>query len=769
MKYRELIAPGREAPVGNQVDEFDEFDERDVAPELDPWPTHARRRLELLPPDRPGRHLAPLGLVALAVGFNLWILRAEILPVLNVNDSGMHLSMVRLALERIQEGHLPFDAWYPYLGLGSSWFHHYQSLPHIVTATLGMAIGPERAFSGSLYVLLSTWPISVYLGARLLGWERWVAAAAAAVSPLLASVAHGGFGYELHSYLFRGPGLWTQLWAMWLLPLAWGLTWRTVSGRTPARYATTAIVVGLTAAFHFLTAYLALLALGVFVLIRPSQFRVRFGRAAVLGVGALLIISWVVVPALQDAAWVNQSEFWHRVQHEFFDSFGLPRVLRWFIGGQLFDDGRLPVVTAFVLLGAAVCIARFRRDERARALLGLMGLSLVLYSGRPTFGPLIGLLPGSDGMFLHRYINGVHLSGILLAGVGLAWAVRALAEAVRRRVRNVAPAVASAAVVVLVFAIFSPAWGERAAYAHLGGTWLREQRAFTAEEAPAFRALIEQAEATGPGRFYSGVSTNWGRWARLGHAALYLVLLDADADAIGFTLHTTSISSDFEYEFDPSDPAHYELLGVRYLILPSGREPEVPATPLDERPGYVLWEIEGNGYLDVVDTVAPPIDADQVTLHDQAEPFLTSALLREDRYPTVAFAGRTAAEPTLGEDEPGPGTAGSVRSERVDLTAGEFVAEVVAEREAVVLLRSTFDPGWQVKVDGRVVEPQMVAPSFVGAPVPPGTHTVAFRYQPFPRYDLLFAIGVVTVFGLWAFSAFVVNPRARRRRANARR
>jgi Bacterial membrane protein YfhO len=411
-----------------------------------------------------------------------------------------------------------------------------------------------------------------------------------------------------------------------------------------------------------------------------------------------------------------------------------------------------------------VCIARFRSDERARALLGLMGLSLVLYSGRPTFGPLIGLLPGSDGMFLHRYINGMHLSGLLLAGVGLAWAVRALAAAVHRRVQNAAPAVASAAVIVLVFAIFSPAWGERAAYAHLGGTWLREQRAFTAEEAPAFQALIEHAEANGPGRIYSGVSTNWGRWARLGYVPLYLVLLDADADAIGFTLHTTSISSDFEYEFDPSDPAHYELFGVRYLILPSGREPEVPATRLATRPGYVLWEIEGNGYLDVVDTVAPPIEADQVTLHDRAESFLTSELLRDDRYPTVAFAGRPAAEPTLENHASASGSAGSVRSERVDITAGEFVAEVVAERDAVVLLRSTFDPGWQVKVDGREVEPQMVAPSFVGAPVPPGRHTVAFRYRPFARYDVLFAIGVVTVFGLWAFSAFVVNPRARRRR-----
>ena len=769
MKYRELIAPGRDAAAGEEVLA------EDVAPQIDPWPARARRQLDQLPSDHPNRHLAPLGLVALAVAFNLWILRAEILPVLYVNDGGMHLSMVRLALERMQDGHLPFDAWYPYLGLGSSWFHHYQSLPHIVTATLGAVIGPERAYSGSLYVLLATWPISVYFGARLLGWGRWIAGAAAAVSPLLVSAGDGAFanelhsyGYELHSYLFRGPGLWTQLWAMWLLPIAWGLTWRTVSGRTPARYASTALVVGLTAAFHFLTAYLTLLALGVWVLIRPSEFRQRLGRAALLGVGALLIISWVVVPALQDAEWVSQSAFWHGEQSNFFDSYGAPKVLTWLLTGQILDAGRIPVITAFMLIGVAVCAARFRRDERVRALLGVMGLSLILYSGRPTFGPLIGLLPGSDGLFLHRYVIGVQLAGTLLAGVGLAWAAKGLAAAVRRRTPNAAPALATTAVVVFLCSLLAPAWAERAAHAHLGGTWLREQRAFTAVEGPPFQALIEEAERNGPGRIYSGLLTNWGRRTRLGHVPLYLALLGYDADAIGFLFHTTSLSSDFEYEFDDSDPEHYELLGVRYLILPSGREPPVDAGRLDEREGYVLWEIEGNGYLDVVDTVGPPIRADQVTLHDQTESFLTSDLLRDDRYPTIAFAGRPAAEPTLVKGSPAQGPAGVVRTESVDISAGEFIAEVVAERDAVVLLRSTFDPAWQVKVDGRVVEPQMVAPSFVGAAVPPGRHTVAFRYRPFPRYDLLFAIGVVTVFGLWAFSAFVVNPRARRRDAAAR-
>jgi len=727
--------------------------------------SRARQERWRLPADRPGRHLAPLGLVAIAVGFNLWILRAELMPMLQVNDGGMHLSMVRTALERIQEGHLPFDAWYAYLGFGSSWFHHYQSLPAIVTGTLGLAIGPDRAFSTTLYVLLATWPISVYIGARLLGWERWAAAGAAVLSPLLASTARGGFGYELHSYVWRGPGLWTQLWAMWLLPLAWGSTWRTVSGRAPARYATSALLIAFTAATHFLTAYLALLALGVWVLIRPSELWRRAARAAALGAGALLIISWVVVPAILDARYVNLSAFWHDVQSKFFDSYGAPRVLKWFVTGQLFDAGRLPVITVFVALGIAVCVARSRRDERARALLGVLVLSLVLYSGRPTFGALIDLLPGGEGLFLHRYIAGVHLAGVLLAGVGVAWVVSAFREALRRQAKNVTPALATAVIVVLGVGILSPAWAERWKFAHVGSIWMYEQRAFDDTEGAAIRELITRSEANGPGRIYSGLTTNWGRRTRMEHVPLYLALLGYGADGIGFLLHTNSLSSDFEYEFDDTDPDQYELFGVRYLILPVDEEPPVPANAIEERRGYVLWEIGSNGYLDVVDTVAPAIEADQVTLHDQAVFFLRSHLLENDRYPTIAFAGSPAAEPSLEPGSEVTGSAGTVRSERVDLGDGVFVAEVDARRQAVVILRSTFDPRWEVTVDGNVVEPQMLAPSFVGAPVPPGRHTVAFRYRPFPRYDVLFAIGVVAVLGLWIVSAFVIDPRTRRRRA----
>jgi hypothetical protein len=123
-----------------------------------------------------------------ACGFNLWVLRAESGPVHDLNDSSYHFAMLRWARNVIDQGKSPLDGWYPDLGLGQPLFHHYQSLPHIIGAYVSIIAGTAATFYGALYLLLALWPVSVYAGARLLGWDRW----------------------------------WSQLWGMWLLPLAWG-------------------------------------------------------------------------------------------------------------------------------------------------------------------------------------------------------------------------------------------------------------------------------------------------------------------------------------------------------------------------------------------------------------------------------------------------------------------------------------------------------------------------------------------------------------------
>ena len=80
-----------------------------------------------------------------------------------------------------------------------------------------------------------------------------------------------GYGFEWGSFVWLGSGMWSMLWALWLMPIALGLAWRAVA--RGERYALAAFVVGLTCAFHFITGYFVLLSLGVFVIDPPARDR----------------------------------------------------------------------------------------------------------------------------------------------------------------------------------------------------------------------------------------------------------------------------------------------------------------------------------------------------------------------------------------------------------------------------------------------------------------------------------------------------------------
>ncbi|HEY5318861.1 MAG TPA: hypothetical protein VIJ20_12805, partial [Solirubrobacteraceae bacterium] len=132
--------------------------------------------------------------MAAAVAWNLYSLRAQTRAVAYLDDASLHEQMVRFAEHQFRSGHFPLTDWFPYLGLGSPQFLHYQSLPAMLAGLGGLLVGPDAAFRLSLYLLLSLWPVSIYLAARLLGTDRWAGALAAAMSPFLVSVV--GIGYE---------------------------------------------------------------------------------------------------------------------------------------------------------------------------------------------------------------------------------------------------------------------------------------------------------------------------------------------------------------------------------------------------------------------------------------------------------------------------------------------------------------------------------------------------------------------------------------------
>jgi hypothetical protein len=692
--------------------------------------------------------LGPFVVLAVSVGFGLLELRAETSVFSYLNDEAFHLGMVQLAANLLRTGHNPLSAWYPLLNLGSPEFVHYQSLPAMITGAVGVVVGVRHAFAWSSYLLLATWPFSAFFSARLLGWSRWTAAATACASPLIMSAA--GLGYSYGSYLWIGYGVWTQLWAMWTLPLAIGFSWQAISKRRHIVAAMAFTV--LTIAFHYETGYLAAGAIIVLGLAGGGgrELRQRIGNVITLAILAGLASAWVLVPVIANGRYAARNEFLQNTADA--NSFGARRILGWLVSGQLFDKGRLPVLTIFLAVGLLTCLIRFRRDERCRVLVVLWVVYLVAFFGRPTLGPVVNLLPGSRDLFLRRFVCGVDLASLLIIGVGAAQTARLGARLVARILPRLDAIAIAAAAVLAGSAVLAPAWTQVASYAAHDARDIKFQIASDAGQGAQVNSLLGMAEARGGGRVYAGLLTNWGKSFLVGYVPVYEYLADESVDSIGFTLRTASLMSDAEPHFEDTNPGDYGLFGVRYLLLPAAMSPPVPADFLARSGRYTLWTLPKVHYVQVVDTVGS-ITENRTDIGAVSSPFLASLGPEQGRYLTVAYGGARAAASTLAPGEAAPGPAGRVLSVHADLEGGTLTATVAAYRQAVVVLSASYDPGWRVTVDGRPATTEIIEPAMPGVRVTAGRHIISFTYVGFDYYwelFVLFAVSLLAAVGIRA-------------------
>lgn len=703
-----------------------------------------RRMAVRVPSDGGGRTASrvlwlPWLLVAGAVGWNLVSLRALTIGVPYLNDGSLHEQMVRFATSQLRAGHLPLTSWFPFLGEGSPQFLHYQSLPAIVTGAFGLLTGPDVAFRWSLYLLLSLWPISVYVSARAFGGDRLAAAASAAMAPFLVSAT--GVGYEQHAYLWTGYGVWTQLWASSTLPLAWGFSWRAI--RDGRGYFKAVLLTALTVALHFETGYLALSVLLVWPLVAGRPLAARVRRAALLLGGSLLASAWVIVPLLDQRNWAAINE---PVQHTgLVNGYGARQVIDWLISGQLLDHGRLPVVTVFAALGFGLAWLSWSPDADGRALLVALAVGLLLAFGRATFGSIADLIPGSADLFFRRFAMGAQLAAVLLAGRGVVWLAARGAGLLGARVTRWPPGGSAAVGLLAAIVVLAPAWLELGAYDRHNSSAIAAQRRADDTQGAQLDRLLAVIERAGGGRAYAGLPSNWGEGFTVGAVPVFKYLESRDVDEVGYTLRTASLMTDPEYYFNERNPSDYRLFGIHYLIIPAGSRPPVPAR-LELRAGsYSLWTVPG-GFVHA-GTIVGRLSADRTDIGIRSIPVLNARLTQAGDYLRVAYGQPDGPEPP--PPEPSSATpAGAVSVEFDELQGGLVTAGVRMRRAGVVVLSASFDPGWTATVDGRPSRTEMMAPALVATAVPAGTHQIVFRYRGWPDYPLLFAIGTATLIAL---------------------
>ena len=374
-----------------------------------------------------------------------------------------------------------------------------------------------------------------------------------------------------------------------MLPLAWGTTWRAVT--RGKYYVAAAAALALTMAFHFITGYLAVLTVGVWVLVAGSGYLApRRTRALIVVVGSLL--DRVLGARAADRR--HEVDDAERVLHRL----DLQRLVR------RAQDPRLALHGRPVRLGPLP-------DRLAPVRPRGRGLHRAGPPGHP--GPRVArrlrvhpgaLLRTQDARGRHRRPprHPGHPDPSLRDGrppLGDPDRGRRARVAAPARVHDASagsrppsgPARRGLGRGRLPLLVLAPAWTERAHYDRAGAALIRRQQAADATDGRDLERLDRDREGSRRRpRRTPGCARNLGSSTRVGESPCTRGSPTATSTQIGFTFRTIpSLSTDVEAYFDETNPAHYEMFNVRYLILPPDRKPRRSGDAVASSGRHRLW------------------------------------------------------------------------------------------------------------------------------------------------------------------------------------
>lgn len=684
----------------------------------------------------------------LSVSFNLYYLSSEVrIRAPFVNDGIMHLVALERAVTALAAGQDPTDPWLTTMVMGYPLFHYYQHLPYVLPALiqflLSLIFRPApplvALYSWTLYVLLSLFPLSIYWSMRWFGFSRLPAALAALAGPVIST--NGLFGFDFNSYVWRGYGLYTQLWGMLLLPLALARGYVTL--RDGRGYFWSVVLLSGTALSHLAFGYIAFVSLVVFAfLVSPGQeiFR-RVRRMLMLLAPVALATSYFLLPLLLDSSYLNRS-VWDAQQK--YDSYGHEWVLGAHVRGELFDYGRFPSLTLLAGIGLAACLWRWKHEQhRIAATLSIVWL--LHYFGRPTWGPLLDLTPLSGELYMHRLIAGVHLGGIFLIGLGLA-AFWSLALA-RKSAWYLGAAFLATGL------LLAPVYRERVAYLDWNTHLMLAGRDATEREETDLSALVEWLRQAPAGRVYAGLAGTWGSRYRIGDAPVYALLTLAGIDNLSFLYHPWSLNGDVQVLFDEGRPEQYNLFNIRYVVAAADRSFPDFVKPVQNFGRHRLYQVETSGYFELVGSELTLVGGKR-EFYPVASRWLASDMPRVKQHPSLilgqaptdyarSFPLSLSEGLIPGSFLPAEPSRGELITEMVE--SNSYRAAVRVERESMLMLKVTYHPNWRAYVNGLETQTVMLIPSYTGVSLPPGNHLVRFEYRPQALRSFLMLAGLVTL------------------------
>jgi hypothetical protein len=669
-------------------------------------------------------------------------------PTLSLNDEVLHLTATQDAVTAMSQGLDPTDFWLAQIGMGYPLFHHYQHIPHLFLAITNLVTSSFLSlmdlFNISRFILLVFFPLSVFVAMRRFGFEYLAAGLSALFASLIST--NGLYGLDFSSYIWRGYGLYTQLWAMFFLPLAMAEVYR--ASREESSFFWPVFLSALVLLSNLLYGYILFISAIFFIFLKAKRNEIfeRAKRLILIGILIGLVSAYEILPSVLDRNFFNPTVWFDPIRY---DSYGFSWVLENLFKGNLLDYGRFPSFTILFFAGIVVlALVKRYREEKYRILLIIPVVWLLFYFGRSTWGPLFNILPFASDLQANRFIAGFHLGAIMLAGAGLSQVWQLIGR------RFIYLGIIS---LLILIGFLSPVYMERGRYCMENGNYRAENRQALEAEKQELAEIVNTLKDLPPGKVYAGLPANFGKSDkyRIGMIPLYAIFPQNGLDSFGYAYHAFALSDDIRLLFNDARPAEYNLFNIRYVLLHKTWTPGSFYIKVKEFQNYTLYQVPGTGYFDFVDPDAlfygsrkdfyqansrwfestPPATRQNPIVFVGAKPQDSSGL--------EAYSFKEVNNIILAElaQRNKPGEMGKIFNDKAEFN--KYSVQFEAYRESYLMLKQNYHPGWKTYIDGKEAATVMLAPGFAGTKVQPGTHEAVFLYQSPPWRLPLIILGIL--------------------------
>lgn len=679
-------------------------------------------------------------------------------PLPDLNDGAFHKGIMLNTIAAIKEGRNPLDFWFPSWLAGFPLFHYYQPIPYLVLATVYLlllgkveALVVYRAVNMLMVCLI---PLGNYKGLRKLGWTSDRAAWGAFLSLLIASDV---YGYDYDSFTWWGWGLFAQACAAPFLPLALGYGYQAVKGQR--RTLGSALILSCAFLTHILYGYIAAISLAILPVmgLAPREWPRRVWSLSRFYVQTILLILFFIVPLAVNIDYHFKS-YYDEAQK--FDSLGANKVLTLLFSGQLLDLKRLPVFTGLTAVGFCLCINRWlrRRSDMHGWLAWSFALWILLYFGRTTWGPLMKLLPLSNGLHMERLSNGVHFFAIWLAAFAFSELARFAMSFNNRGFRL--------GCWLLAIGLLMPMLAERSRYMVRNAVTVKSEQARFKKDVVALQPVLDVLRREPSQRIHVGHTGNWGNDYLVGFIKMFHYLSGAAYENMGNMPFSWSLLTDFQAFFKAHKRASYDLYDVHYLLTDQKNIQPPEARLLIQSGKHYLYRIPPDGGRFSIVAVPLAIAGDKETtwyhtmswtqstwaeskaharlVFDRAIPATMPVYRMVDELhyllPETNEIRHVLQRPLLFDAPAEPPVQGRLSDSFV--TREEAGVTVTLEKPGYVLFKSTFHPNWHAYVDEVLVPTMILTPGMIGIQVPAGTHRLEMSYEPGALKLILLIVGV---------------------------